>query len=70
MRTWGLHADGLNAPFGARCFLTASLFGFHRAETGSLNAPFGARCFLTTVRTDYGAVLTVVLMHRLVLGAF
>ena len=38
----------LNAPFGARCFLTQ-----HRepqqgigAHSG-LNAPFGARCFLT-----------------------
>ena len=38
---------GLNAPFGARCFLThihaiSAPVLHHR-----LNAPFGARCFLT-----------------------
>ena len=37
---------GLNAPFGARCFLTGRLqVRWHRAQ--GLNAPFGARCFLT-----------------------
>ena len=40
----------LNAPFGARCFLTLlgrfdDLIAFMR-----LNAPFGARCFLTEAR--------------------
>ena len=40
-------AMGLNAPFGARCFLTPQRVP--RALRGSprLNAPFGARCFLT-----------------------
>ena len=38
----------LNAPFGARCFMT----GFARARrvrvvAARLNAPFGARCFMT-----------------------
>ena len=37
----------LNAPFGARCFLTMG----RRAQVGfvpiGLNAPFDARCFLT-----------------------
>ena len=38
----------LNAPYGARCFLTP-----HKGETTMgldmyrLNAPYGARCFLT-----------------------
>ena len=38
----------LNAPFGARCFLTRD--HNHRGIVGpmGLNAPFGARCFLTT----------------------
>ena len=38
----------LNAPFGARCFLTA-FFAMSRDVTHavSLNAPSGARCFLT-----------------------
>ena len=41
----------LNAPFGARCFLTD-----HRGDAvrryawPRLNAPFGARCFLTQGR--------------------
>ena len=38
----------LNAPFGARCFLTR----VHRVRgwqaSAGLNAPFGARCFLTS----------------------
>ena len=39
--------ERLNAPFGARCFLTEDLeFGDELPEP-SLNAPFGARCFLT-----------------------
>ena len=37
---------GLNAPFGARCFLTTIEINIKSAEVG-LNAPFGARCFLT-----------------------
>ena len=39
-------ADGLNAPFGARCFLT-SITRMFAALVRCLNAPFGARCFLT-----------------------
>ncbi|EFF80528.1 hypothetical protein HMPREF0970_00534 [Schaalia odontolytica F0309] len=35
----------LNAPFGARCFLTGLLSRW--APATGLNAPFGARCFLT-----------------------
>ena len=40
----------LNAPFGARCFLTRAI----RRRNGqrsvrSLNPPFGARCFLTPI---------------------
>ena len=38
----------LNAPYGARCFLTwASRSPSHPPPT-RLNAPYGARCFLTT----------------------
>ena len=38
----------LNAPFGARCFLTFYQSPGKIAEAlDSLNAPFGARCFLT-----------------------
>ena len=41
----------INAPFGARCFLTAAqdLSQAHKDLT-RLNAPFGARCFLTARR--------------------
>ena len=36
----------LNAPYGARCFLTTA-YGLTEHELISLNAPYGARCFLT-----------------------
>ena len=38
---------GLNAPFGARCFLTYAFSFLPVTVTVCLNAPFGARCFLT-----------------------
>ena len=46
---WTDPAAGLNAPYGARCFLT----GVRRRPQGflpraRLNAPYGARCFLTS----------------------
>ena len=37
----------LNAPFGARCFLTRSNAARAAEWRMGLNAPFGARCFLT-----------------------
>ena len=42
-----MRAAGLNAPFGARCFLTAKAKKKIIDAAWSLNAPFGARCFLT-----------------------
>ena len=46
---------GLNAPFGARCFLTWKVDpGVEYTITG-LNAPFGARCFLTAGAMDLAA---------------
>ena len=39
----------LNAPFGARCFLT-TIHAPSWIVCASLNAPFGARCFLTARR--------------------
>ena len=39
---------GLNAPYGARCFLTLQMPRIVvRQQAGGLNAPYGARCFLT-----------------------
>ena len=38
---------GLNAPFGARCFLTEKSPRARAKVRTGLNAPFGARCFLT-----------------------
>ena len=38
---------GLNAPVGARCFLTENSPRSWNTPGASLNAPFGARCFLT-----------------------
>ena len=37
----------LNAPYGARCFLTAARSAMRLTGSSSLNAPYGARCFLT-----------------------
>ena len=37
----------LNAPFGARCFLTPYEELLAQWNKAGLNAPFGARCFLT-----------------------
>ena len=58
----------LNAPYGARCFLTHN----SRARDGSLgglNAPYGARCFLTRgIRRAHSG--EHVLMHLMVRGAF
>ena len=46
-------AECLNAPFGARCFLTGSTFSHKRSSAFRLNAPFGARCFLTLNNWQY-----------------
>ena len=37
----------LNAPYGARCFLTMAGFAQNAIAPLGLNAPYGARCFLT-----------------------
>ena len=47
----------LNAPFGARCFLTTGPFTMSTSWSTRLNAPFGARCFLTP--EDYAEVRAV-----------
>ena len=38
---------GLNAPYGARCFLTSIVNTWYGYQQVCLNAPYGARCFLT-----------------------
>ena len=67
----GLNAAmaGLNAPFGARCFLTTSMQVCQDASK-RLNAPFGARRFLTRLAPVQEAPRPLVLMHLLALGAF
>ena len=61
----------LNAPFGARCFLTSQCARVIAAVRKGLNAPFGARCFLTYINATTKRVeLGKVLMHLLALGAF
>ena len=40
----------LNAPFGARCFLTSMASSAELPLKWGLNAPFGARCFLTQIK--------------------
>ena len=37
----------LNAPYGARCFLTGTARHCEAPRAHGLNAPYGARCFLT-----------------------
>ena len=38
---------GLNAPYGAPCFLTFAHVAVPLGRRGGLNAPYGAPCFLT-----------------------
>ena len=45
--TDGADLTRLNAPFGARCFMTVSVTKIGLILIGGLNAPFGARCFMT-----------------------
>ena len=47
-RIGGGAVAGLNAPYGARCFLTSSRGG-DECGADRLNAPYGARCFLTSI---------------------
>ena len=42
--------SGLNAPYGARCFLTWLRVLTSDSSLVRLNAPYGARCFLTCNR--------------------
>ena len=51
-------AVSLNAPFGARCFMTPTRLKMSWLFCRTcLNAPFGARCFMTTKET-YAALTT------------
>ena len=43
----GIVTLSLNAPYGARCFLTGNFRDAMAKGKISLNAPYGARCFLT-----------------------
>ena len=42
----------LNAPFGARCFLTRCSSWVMPLRLSSLNASYCARCFLTQIVED------------------
>ena len=61
----------LNAPYGARCFLTARTGDIAERDQNRLNAPYGARCFLTVkTATKTKIEFRKVLMHLMALGAF
>ncbi len=60
----------LNAPYGARCFLTVANHYAIPCALSRLNAPYGARCFLTDYLSHYGVLGMKVLMHLMALGAF
>ena len=63
-------ARSLNAPYGARCFLTDTRSDL-TAIVQSLNAPYGARCFLTALVMRWPVQeMKGVLMHLMALGAF
>ena len=62
-------SDSLNAPYGARCFLTRLQMSVIEGERARLNAPYGARCFLT-IGLDMMYLFLLVLMHLMALGAF
>ena len=62
---------GLNAPYGARCFLTGTSPSPLNERKDGLNAPYGARCFLTAINEDEPTRSREdVLMHLMALGAF
>ena len=64
-------AAGLNAPYGARCFLTERIPAVTASVTAGLNAPYGARCFLTELNAKIASNRAYwVLMHLMALGAF
>ena len=66
-----VHEAGLNAPYGARCFLTFPLENTRGWVVLRLNAPYGARCFLTHRHLPIeGQDARAVLMHLMALGAF
>ena len=60
---------GLNAPFGARCFMTQFYSALDGGGVSGLNAPFGARCFMTERCRGEERPDPRVLLHRLALGA-
>ena len=63
--------QGLNAAFGARCFLSSQHCSQRSSSEGWLNAPFGARCILSPEVLCAGGCAGIrVLMQLLVLGAF
>ena len=61
---------GLNAPYGARCFLTKNDIAVIAIPYTGLNAPYGAWCFLTIRARRRLGRGEGVLMHLMVLGAF
>ena len=61
----------LNAPYGARCFLTEKKVAPVMVYLSGLNAPYGARCFLTPVSLVRHDLQTAQgLMRLMMLGAF
>ena len=61
---------GLNAPYGARRFLTLISTSTSTSTSWSLNVPFGARCFLTRIQQLSNGSIWLVIMHLSALGAF
>ena len=61
--------NSLNAPYGARRFLTSQQQATNRARR-RLNAPYGARCFLTGTVVTTPWVQKRVLMHLMALVVF
>ena len=63
-------ASGLNAPYGAWCFLTVELVDAAHSICG-LNAPYDAWCFLTCLVGKLRQRRNcIVLMCLMALGAF
>ena len=52
---------GLNAPYGARCYLTDTKALANALKIVSLNAPYGARCYLTLLSPRNGSALSALL---------
>ena len=65
-----LSARGINAPFGARCFMTAKLYGDESGQPTVLMRRLVLGALLLTTLRGHHVYFPQVLMHLMTLGSF